>query len=98
MLPPLVDLHCHLDLYPNYGEMFSECAQKRIEVLAVTTTPRAWEKNRELASDRASIRVGLGLHPQLIADGHDELALFERLLAASRYVGEVGLDAGPRFF
>jgi TatD DNase family protein len=98
MLPPLVDLHCHLDLYPNHGEMFSDCAARGIEVLAVTTTPRAWRKNQELATGRPSIRVGLGLHPQLIADGHDELALFERHLGEARYVGEVGLDAGPRFY
>jgi TatD DNase family protein len=99
MLPlRLVDFHCHLDLYPNYGEVFSQCARAGVEVLAVTTTPRAWEKNKDLASGHEAIRVGLGLHPQLVADGHDEIELFERLLRETRYVGEVGLDAGPRYF
>jgi TatD DNase family protein len=98
MVSPLVDFHCHLDLYPNYAEMFSLCAGEGTEVLAVTTTPRAFEKNLELAAGCPSIRVGLGLHPQLIAEGHEEFLLFERLLGRSRYVGEVGLDAGPRFF
>ena len=98
MLHPLVDFHCHLDLYPDYKAAFEACRSEEIEVLAVTTTPRAWERNTELASGRKHIRVALGLHPQLIADGHDELAAFEKLLPKARYIGEVGLDAGPRFY
>jgi TatD DNase family protein len=44
------------------------------------------------------VRVALGLHPQLVAERESELPLFERLLSETRYVGEVGLDAGPRFY
>jgi TatD DNase family protein len=44
------------------------------------------------------IRAALGLHPQLVAERESELHLFERLLGDARYVGEVGLDAGPRFY
>lgn len=95
---PLVDFHCHLDLYRDYETIFSKCRQTEVEVLAVTTTPRAWAKNKELAAGAANIRVGLGLHPQLIAEGVDELALFRELLPKVRYVGEVGLDASPKFY
>jgi TatD DNase family protein len=98
MASSLVDYHCHLDLYADHNQAFAETASAQVEVLAVTTTPRAFSKNRELASGHPSIRVGLGLHPQLIAEGHDELQLFEKLLPEARYVGEIGLDAGPRFF
>jgi TatD DNase family protein len=98
MPPPLVDYHCHLDLYSDHEQMFAECAREGVEILAVTTTPRAWARNKQLASTCPSIRVGLGLHPQLIADGHNEIELFEQLLGGTRYVGEIGLDAGPRDF
>jgi TatD DNase family protein len=94
----LVDYHCHLDLYPDHKAAFAHCRDSSIETLAVTTTPRAWEKNKELASDCPSVRIALGLHPQLIADGHDESQLFEQLLPKTKYVGEVGLDAGPRYY
>jgi TatD DNase family protein len=44
------------------------------------------------------VRAALGLHPQLVADRAGELPLWERHLPETRYVGEVGLDAGPRFY
>ena len=97
MHPHLVDYHCHLDLYPDYGSAFAECCREEVETLTMTTTPRAWERNKELASHCPSIRVALGLHPQLVGGGHDDIALFERLLPEARYVGEVGLDASPRY-
>jgi TatD DNase family protein len=40
----------------------------------------------------------LGLHPQLVAEREGELELWDRFLPETRYVGEVGLDAGPRYF
>ena len=64
----------------------------------MTTTPRAFERNRELAADSTFVRVGLGLHPQLVADRANELEMLERLLPTTRYVGEVGLDAGRRHY
>ena len=38
------------------------------------------------------------MHPQLVEERSGEIALFEKLLPESRYVGEVGLDAGPRHY
>jgi TatD DNase family protein len=38
------------------------------------------------------------LHPQLVGDHAHDIALWEELLPRTRYVGEVGLDAGPRFY
>jgi TatD DNase family protein len=38
------------------------------------------------------------LHPQLVADHASEIALWEEYLPEARYIGEVGLDAGPRYF
>lgn len=98
MLHPLVDFHCHLDLYQEYRRVYEECRRAEVEVLAVTTTPRAWAKNVELAAGAPNIRVGLGLHPQLVAGGVDELLLFKKLLRETIYVGEVGLDASPQFY
>jgi len=34
----------------------------------------------------------------LMADRASEISLWERYLPEARYIGEVGLDAGPRFF
>ncbi|WP_160011197.1 Qat anti-phage system TatD family nuclease QatD [Rhizobium sp. 18055] len=93
-----VDFHCHLDLYPDHAAAVARAEAARIYTLTVTTTPRAWARNHELTRHTRYVRAALGLHPQLVADRADELPLWERHLPETRYVGEVGLDAGPRFY
>jgi TatD DNase family protein len=94
----LVDFHCHLDLYPDHQAAVQESEDAAVFTLAVTTTPRAWPRNHELAQSTRHVRAALGLHPQLVAERAGELDLWDRHLSETRYVGEVGLDAGPRFY
>jgi TatD DNase family protein len=96
--PRWVDFHCHLDLYPDHTALIEESDREEIATLAVTTTPKAWRRNVELAQRSPYVRVALGLHPQLVSERAEEVVVFEQLLAGSRYVGEVGLDAGPRYY
>lgn len=93
-----VDFHCHLDLYPDHEAAIARAEAARIYTLTVTTTPKAWPRNHELTRHTRYVRAALGLHPQLVAERAAELPLWERHLAETRYVGEVGLDAGPRFY
>lgn len=93
-----VDFHCHLDLYPDHEAAIARAEAARIYTLTVTTTPKAWSRNHELTRHTRYVRAALGLHPQLVADRAGELPLWERHLPETRYVGEVGLDAGPRFY
>ncbi len=96
--PQFVDYHCHLDLYPDYAKQFIACTEHRIATLAVTTTPRAWPRNRELAEQSPLVRVGLGFHPQLVAERASEFYLFEKYISDTRFVGEVGLDASSQHY
>jgi TatD DNase family protein len=93
----VIDLHCHLDLYPDPRRVAEECREQQLYVLSVTTTPSAWNGTAALAKGASRIRTALGLHPQLAHERKGELALFERLLPETRYVGEVGLDGGPEY-
>jgi TatD DNase family protein len=93
----LVDFHCHLDLYPDFEALVAECERQAIYTLAVTTTPRAWPKNREVATGKKYVRAALGLHPQLVATHDHEISLWESYLPEASYVGEIGLDASPKF-
>lgn len=93
-----VDFHCHLDLYPDLQAAIAKAEAARIYTLTVTTTPKAWPRNHELTRGKRYVRAALGLHPQLVAERAGELALWESHLSETRYVGEVGLDAGPRFY
>jgi TatD DNase family protein len=68
-----------------------------VYTLAVTTTPRAWERNKAVAARTKHVRAGLGLHPQLVESHGSEIELLEKLLHEATYVGEIGLDASPQY-
>lgn len=93
-----VDFHCHLDLYPEHSALIKECDSEEIATFAVTTTPKAYPRNVEMAANSPFVMVGLGLHPQLVAERAGELRLFERYLDTTRFVGEIGLDAGSKYY
>lgn len=98
MKPHPVDFHCHLDLHKDMRAAFKRCDGLRCITLSVTTTPKAFERNREFSEQTKHVHAALGLHPQLAAKRGHEIELFENLLATTRFVGEVGLDAGRRHY
>lgn len=93
----MMDMHCHIDLYPNYNEVIQECVEAGIYVLSVTTTPKAWEGTYALTKDYPRFQTALGLHPQLAHERYHELSLFDSLISETRYIGEVGLDGSRNF-
>jgi len=93
-----VDLHCHLDLYEDFGSAVREADRAEVFTLTVTTTPKAWPRNREVTESTRYVRAALGLHPQLVHERADEIVLWEQYLPETRYVGEIGIDAGPRYY
>ncbi|WP_341213722.1 Qat anti-phage system TatD family nuclease QatD [uncultured Limimaricola sp.] len=93
-----VDFHCHLDLCPDMRGAFDRCEAVRCITLAVTTTPKAFRRNQAMAGSNRYVHAALGLHPQLVAERADELTLFEEAAPSTRFIGEVGLDAGRRFY
>ena len=92
-----VDFHCHLDLFPDLEAAVARAEAASVFTLTVTTTPMAWPRNLELTRGTRYVRAALGVHPQLVAQRAGELTLWKRYLPETRFVGEVGLDAGPRF-
>ena len=90
------DFHCHVDLHRNPTDLIRDCESLGIAVLAVTTTPRAWPQNREWTQGCRYVHSALGLHPELVGQRYDEVALLEECMSQTRLVGEVGLDGSPR--
>jgi TatD DNase family protein len=91
----VIDLHCHIDLYPNPAAVIDRVIRDGIYVLAVTTTPRAWQGTRALTARASRISVGLGLHPELVGERHQEVDLLCGMIKDARYIGEIGLDGSP---
>lgn len=94
----LVDFHCHLDLFPDFQKAVETAESAEIFTLSVTTTPRAWPYNKTLMTNTRFVRAALGLHPQVVSQYAHEIDLWERYLPQTRYVGEIGLDAGPQYY
>ena len=88
----MIDYHCHLDLYKSPMSVYEESKQRKIKILAVTTSPKAYVKAIQHFSDSKEIVVALGFHPELVADRINEKELFIQLMSASRYIGEIGID------
>lgn len=98
-LPPLFDMHCHLDFAPDPTLAAAAARDAGMGALSVTVTPEGYaDASRQLAAF-GNVRVALGLHPWWVADGRcgeEAVSRFEQLAPQVRFVGEVGLDFGAR--
>ena len=95
----LFDMHCHLDRMANADEVAREAAANDMALFCTTVTPADALAARSRFGTPPNVRVGVGLHPWWIADGRCgeiEIEQAAQLAAASRFIGEVGLDFGPR--
>lgn len=90
----MIDFHCHIDLYPKPNEVVRECVKRGIYTLSVTTTPSAWQKTSDLATDvdAKRVRTALGFHPAIASERKSEITLFDNYISHTKYVGEIGLD------
>lgn len=95
----LFDMHCHLDRMANADEVARDAAANDMALLCTTVTPADTLAARSRFGTPSNVRVGMGLHPWWVADGRCgevEVEQAAQLAAASRFIGEVGLDFGPR--
>ena len=88
----LIDTHFHLDLMENMQILIHDLQISDIGIIAVGTTPKAYEREIQFCFRAKNIKVGLGLHPQLVMGRSEEISDFLRLLPKTRYIGEIGLD------
>jgi len=93
----MMDMHCHIDLYPNPKEIIDECVRNKLYILSVTTTPKAWNGTYALTQGLPRFNTALGLHPQLAHQRENELPLFDELISETKYVGEIGLDGSKEY-
>lgn len=90
-------MHCHVDLYPDHDQILKDIKNTGFYVLSVTTVPSAFEGTCNLTRGIKHCRTALGLHPQIAHQRKNELALFDKLIYETRYIGEIGLDGSRGF-
>ena len=94
----LYDMHCHIDLVDNMVDFALLLEKMGIGAFTVTTTPKAFEVENRVLKRFSNLKVGLGLHPQLISSRYDEIEMVERHIHNHKYIGEIGLDYGKQFY
>ena len=92
----MIDFHCHLDLYTDPMKIFDEVKRRKTEVLAVTTSPRAFVKTSQYFRGTKNVRVALGFHPELVKQRSSEKELFFEQMRSTRFLGEIGIDGSQR--
>lgn len=93
----LVDTHCHLDLSEYMQNIVRESFSKDISIITMTTTPKAFKKNKEICQSNKNIKVAIGLHPQLVGQRENELDLLLSYLEKTRFIGEIGIDSNTNY-
>lgn len=93
----MIDLHSHLDLYPNALDILARVNKENHFTLAVTTSPRAWLTTSQVFKGYENIRVALGLHPEVADQKFGELDLLVSSIHKADFIGEVGIDASSRY-
>lgn len=88
----MLDSHCHLDRFPDPELLASQAAGREVFIVAVTNLPSHFEAGVHHVRLLPRVRLALGLHPLARCDRSRELALFEKLLPSTTFIGEVGLD------
>jgi len=93
----MIDLHTHLDLYPNALDILARVNKENSFTLAVTTSPRAWVATSQVFKGHGNIKVALGLHPEVADQKFNELDLLLNLIHKANFIGEVGIDGSARY-
>lgn len=93
----ICDAHCHMDLMENMLDFIDEIQNSNISIFAVGTTPKAFSREIQFCRNTKNIYVGLGMHPQLISSGYDDMQLLKSFIKKTHYIGEVGLDFSNKY-
>lgn len=93
----MIDLHTHLDLYPNALDILARVNKENHFTLAVTTSPRAWLATSQVFKGHENIKVALGLHPEVAGQKSNELDLLLSSIHKADFIGEVGIDGSSRY-
>jgi TatD DNase family protein len=66
-------------------------------VLAITTSPRAWQKTKQVFAGIDCVQVALGLHPEILSSKMSEIDMLLSNICHCKYIGEVGIDGSEQY-
>lgn len=93
----MIDIHTHLDLYPDALNIINKVNKDNIFTLAVTTSPKAWLATSKVFESYKNIYVSVGLHPEVVESKASEVSLLIDCIKNTNFIGEVGIDGSAKF-
>lgn len=95
---PFSDAHIHLNYLSNDAAFAAQAGQAGCFLFANGVRPGTFEADCQRYAAYRGVMVGCGMHPWFVSEESmsADLAAMEAGIHASRFVGEVGLDAGRR--
>lgn len=93
----MIDLHTHLNLYPDALDILARVNKENLFTLAVTTSPKAWMTTSQVFKGHENIKVALGLHPEIADKKFNELDLLLSSVHKADFIGEVGIDGSLKY-
>jgi len=88
----VLDMHCHLDLYPDREGVVADARANGVEPLVATNRASEFRNVRQVLAD--DVTVGIGIHPEAAGSTYlsHELRLFSALVDSTPLISEIGLD------
>ncbi len=88
----MIDVHCHIDQFPNPFEIAKNAERAGIITIAVTSLPDHFRSGHQHLLTFKKVRLALGFHPMLVGEKRFDEKLFISLASKTSYIGEIGLD------
>ncbi len=88
----LVDIHCHIDSYPQPEQALAAGEAAGVQTVAVTTSLASYVRTRILCRHHPGVPIALGLHPRRAGQGYAQWPEWQEMLSEAPLVGEAGLD------
>ena len=82
----MIDMHTHLDLYPDALKIIDKVNKINIFTLAVTTSPKAWLVTSKVFENYKNIYVSVGLHPEIVESKANEVDLLIDCIKNTNFV------------
>jgi TatD DNase family protein len=91
------DMHVHFDFFKSSKIIQSYYNKNKIFSIFATISPSVFLKYKRMNIETDYIKLALGAHPCYIKDLNFQLDEFNKALAQTKYISEVGLDFSKPF-
>ena len=93
-----VDFHTHLDWYENQEALFNQLKDFSGAIVAASVDAKSFRKNQEIRDKAKALGYSctiiptLGVHPAKVVEACENLSSYDKFLADSPIIGEIGMD------